>query len=111
MIDKNTAGVTTYLMYDEAGHVIGEYGSGGTLVQETVWMGDIPVATLQPNGNSISVYYIHTDQLNAPRVVTRPLDNGVEWRWDTDPFGTVAANQNPAGLGTFVYNLRFPGQY
>lgn len=33
------------------------------------------------------------------------------WRWDSDPFGTTQPNQNPAGLGTFVYNLRFPGQY
>ena len=33
------------------------------------------------------------------------------WRWDTDPFGTAAPNQNPSGLGTFIYNLRFPGQY
>jgi RHS repeat-associated protein len=33
------------------------------------------------------------------------------WRWDADPFGTAAPNQNPAGLGTFLYNLRFPGQY
>jgi RHS repeat-associated protein len=31
--------------------------------------------------------------------------------WDTDPYGTVAPNQNPQGQGTFVYNLRFPGQY
>ena len=33
------------------------------------------------------------------------------WRWDPDPFGTAAPNQNPYGLGTFIYNLRFPGQY
>jgi RHS repeat-associated protein len=33
------------------------------------------------------------------------------WRWDTDPFGTTAPNENPASLGTFTYNLRFPGQY
>jgi RHS repeat-associated protein len=25
--------------------------------------------------------------------------------------GTAAPNQNPYGFGTFVYNLRFPGQY
>ena len=74
-------------------------------------MGDTPIATLQPNGNGISVYYIHSDQLNAPRVITQPSTNTVAWRWDTDPFGTVAANQNPGGLGTFIYNLRFPGQY
>ena len=33
------------------------------------------------------------------------------WRWDTDPFGTTALNRNPQAQGTFVYNLRFPGQY
>jgi RHS repeat-associated protein len=74
-------------------------------------MGDVPVATLRPSGSTIATYYVHTDQVNTPRLVTRPSDNAIVWRWDTDPFGTVAPNQNPASLGTFIYNLRFPGQY
>jgi RHS repeat-associated protein len=111
MVQKSGNGGTTLLMYDEAGHLLGEYSSTGALVEETVWMGDVPVATLQPNGSGITIYYVHTDQLNAPRVITRLSDNAIAWRWDTDPFGTVAPNQNPAGLGSFVYNLRFPGQY
>jgi RHS repeat-associated protein len=74
-------------------------------------MGDVPVATLQPNGTGVSVYYIHTDHLNAPRRITRPADNTIVWRWDSEPFGTAAASQNPSGIGTFAYNLRFPGQY
>jgi RHS repeat-associated protein len=111
MIEKSGTGGTTLLMYDEAGHLLGEYTSGGALVQETVWMGDVPIATLRPNGSSISTYYIHTDQLNAPRVITQPSGNAIAWRWDTDPFGTVAPNQNPASLGTFISNPRFPGQY
>ncbi len=111
MIEKSGPGGSTYLMYDEAGHLIGEYSSGGALIEETVWMGDTPVATLQPNGSSISTYYVHTDQLNAPRVITQPSTNTVAWRWDTDPSGTVTPNQNPSGLGTLIYNLRFPGQY
>ena len=32
------------------------------------------------------------------------------WSWYSDPFGTDAANENPAGAGTFKYNLRFAGQ-
>ena len=53
---------TTLLVYDEAGHLLGEYASSNALVQETVWMGDIPVATLQPNGRtSIATYYVHTE--------------------------------------------------
>ena len=111
MVQKTGNGGTTLLMYDEAGHLLGEYSGTGALVEETVWMGDVPVATLQPNGTGTSIYYVHTDQLNAPRVITRPSDNAIAWRWDTDPFGTVTPNQNPAGLGSFAYNLRFPGQY
>jgi RHS repeat-associated protein len=111
MIEKSGTLGTTILMQDEAGHLIGEYTSTGRLVEETVWLGNVPVATLQPNGSGgVNIFYVHSDHLNTPRKVSRPSDNQLEWRWDTDPFGTVAANQNPAGLGTFVYDLRFPGQ-
>jgi RHS repeat-associated protein len=116
LIAKTVGSTTTLLVYDEAGHLLGEYSSTGTLIQETVWLGDIPVATLRPNGSTgctsaLCVFYVHTDQLNAPRKITQPSSNSLVWRWDADPFGTAAPNQNPAGLGTFVYNLRFPGQY
>jgi RHS repeat-associated protein len=111
LIQKTAGGVTTLLVYDEAGHLLGEYTSSGALIQETIWMGDIPVATLRPNGSAISIYYVETDQLNAPRVIVRTSDHYPVWRWDPDPFGTAAPNQNPFGIGTFVYNLRFPGQY
>ncbi len=48
--------------------------------------------------------------MNTPRQVTRATDNTQMWTWFSDPFGTTAANSNPAGAGTFKYNLRFPGQ-
>ncbi|MEQ1581468.1 MAG: RHS repeat-associated core domain-containing protein [Steroidobacteraceae bacterium] len=77
-----------------------------------MWLGDIPVATLRPNGGSVAVYYVHTDHLNTPRRISRPSDNVIVWRWDSDPFGTTAASQDPDGDSTnFVYNFRFPGQY
>jgi RHS repeat-associated protein len=56
-------------------------------------------------------YYVHTDHLGAPRKITRPSDNGLMWRWDTDTFGSIAPNSDRAGFGTFTYNLRYPGQY
>jgi RHS repeat-associated protein len=108
---KKSGTSVTLFVYDEAGHLLGEYDGSGNLIEETIWMGDVPVATLQPNGTGILVYYVHTDHLNTPRRITRPSDNAIVWRWDSEPFGTAAANQNPSGLGTFVYNLRFPGQY
>jgi len=101
---------TTLYMYDESGHLLGEYDGSGALVQETVWLGDTPVATLRPNGSSVDVFYVHTDHLNTPRLVTQPSGNAERWRWDSDPFGTNAANENPSGLGAFKYTLRFPGQ-
>jgi RHS repeat-associated protein len=103
---------TIYFDYDEAGHLVGEYNSTGGLVQETVWLGDIPVATLRPRtGGGFDVFYVHTDQLNTPRKVTRPSDNQLRWRWDPTPFGEGAPNENPSALGGFKYHLRFPGQY
>lgn len=57
------------------------------------------------------LYYIHTDHLNTPRLITNQAQQAV-WRWDqAEPFGTYPANDNPSGLGVFEFNLRFPGQY
>jgi RHS repeat-associated protein len=112
MIEKSNSSGTMMFMQDESGHLLGEYNGSGSLVEETIWLGDIPVATLEPNGSGgVNIFYVHTDHLNAPRKVAQPTTGTLAWRWDTDPFGTAAPNQNPAGLGTFPYNLRFPGQY
>ncbi|MGO9802894.1 MAG: RHS repeat-associated core domain-containing protein [Steroidobacteraceae bacterium] len=112
MYEKSGTLGTTLFMQDEAGHLIGEYSGSGSLVEETIWLGDTPVATLQPNGSGgVNIFYVHTDHLNSPRKVAQSSSGGqLVWRWDTDPFGTAAPNQNPSGLGAFPYNLRFPGQ-
>ena len=111
-VKKVAGAVTTYFVYDEAGHLIGEYDGSGSLIQETVWLEDIPIATLRPNGGSVSIFYVHADHLNTPRRISRPSDNVIVWRWDSDPFGTDVANQDPDGdFNQFAYNLRFPGQY
>jgi RHS repeat-associated protein len=109
-ISRTASGVTTLYAYDEAGHLAGEYSSTGALIQETVWLGDIPVATLRQNGmGGVIVYYVHADHLNTPRLVT-DTSNNIRWRWDSDPFGSMIPNENPSSLGVFSYNLRFPGQ-
>lgn len=110
MVKKTGSVGTVYFVYDEAGHLLGEYDGSGNLIQETVWMEDIPVATLRPNGANVDLFYVHTDQLNTPRKVTRPSDNKMRWRWDMDAFGNGAPKNNPESLGAFDYNLRFPGQ-
>ena len=115
-VRKDTGGVVTYFVYDEQGHLLGEYDQSGSLIQETLWLEDLPVATLRPTGTgnptAIAIYYVHADHLGSPRVVTRPSDNAVVWQWDNlDPFGANPAIDNPSGLGVFKYALRFPGQY
>jgi RHS repeat-associated protein len=96
-------------VYDEAGHLLGEYDAAtGAPIAEHFFLGDWPVGVL---ANS-ALYYVHPDHLGTPRVVTQATDNAVVWRWESSqPFGGDLANQNPSGLGTFSYNLRFPGQY
>jgi RHS repeat-associated protein len=58
-----------------------------------------------------AIYYVHTDHLNAPRVLTNQAQQ-VVWRWENqEPFGKSLPEENPSGLGAFTFNLRFPGQY
>ncbi|WP_230585659.1 RHS repeat domain-containing protein [Ralstonia solanacearum] len=98
-------GVTRYV-YDEVGHLIGEYDQSGNAIQETVYLGDTPVATIK----NATPYYIYADQIDTPRVIT-DTNNLMVWRWDqTDPFGATLPDENPTSLGAFTYNLRFPGQ-
>jgi RHS repeat-associated protein len=109
---KKTGGSETYFVYDEAGRLIGEYDTNAAPIQETVWLGDTPVAVLKPTAPSgFALFYIWSDQLGTPRQIT-DTSNVSRWEWaHNDPFGNNTPNENPAGQGTFTYNLRFPGQY
>ncbi len=113
-ITKTNGGNTTQYFYDEQGHLIGEYDATGQPIQEIIWLGDLPVAVLKPAANSGAtpdIYYIHADHLGTPRKITRSNDNRVVWSWESEAFGNSLPDQNPSGLGDFVFNLRFPGQY
>jgi len=105
------------LAYDEAGHIIGEYNSAsGRAGKEFVYLGDIPVGVLEQvvtdQVHATNVYYVYSDHLNTPRLITRSPDGKMVWRWDSsDPFGLMPPNDNPAELGVFTFNLRMPGQY
>ncbi|MEB0011496.1 RHS repeat-associated core domain-containing protein [Glaciimonas sp. Gout2] len=109
-------GLNSYI-YDKAGHLIGEYDAHHQVIQETVFLGDIPVTVMrQRSGNDgkstvTELFYIYADHANTPRVITDARDNQIVWRWDhADPFGILPPHENPSGLGNFTYNPRFPGQ-
>ena len=82
------------------------------MVQETVYLGDMPVVVLKRNAaGQMLVHYIFADHLDTPKMIVRASDNKVVWQWlGNDPFGAVQPMENPSGLGAFVYNLRLPGQ-
>ena len=89
-----------FFAYDEAGHLIGQYGSTGGAISETVWLGDLPVAVLQPAGR----FYIAPDHLGAPHQIT-DAGGAVVWQWDHDPFG----NGDPVVTGGFSYEPALSG--
>jgi len=106
----------TYYVYDEEGKLLGEYDANGVPLYETIYLG-LPVGVVKQTGTAgasdiaISLYNVSTDQIGAPRIITRQSDEAVVWRWDTaEAFGGTAPDQNPSGLGTFSFNQRFPGQ-
>jgi RHS repeat-associated protein len=104
---------TFHFAYDEGGHLLGVYDAAGARIEELVWFGDIPVATIRtsPTGG-VGFFYIHTDNLNTPVRLTRQEDNAVMWRWDHDPYGGGATNDDADANNAFVFfNLRFAGQY
>ncbi len=79
-------------------------------IQEYVWYDDTLVGILRGSPASFAVYSVETDHLGTPRQV-RDVNRQLRWQWDSDPFGSILPNANPAGLGNFTLNLRFPGQY
>lgn len=121
----------TQFYYDAEGHLIAEVdASVGTgtatkpVKREYIWLGDTlvaviagatPTATISAT-NTAAIYYVHTDHLDTPRMVTDTAGSR-RWTWDimsTEPFGTTAANEAPAGQAAaqaFTLNIRFPGQY
>ncbi|MEO7885185.1 MAG: RHS repeat-associated core domain-containing protein, partial [Polaromonas sp.] len=106
----------SYYVYDEAGKLLGEYDANGTPLYETIYLGS-PVGVVKQTGTAaggdiaISLYNVWTDQIGAPRIITRQSDEAVVWRWDTaEPFGAAVPDQDPNSLGAFSYNPRLPGQ-
>ncbi len=93
----------SFVSYDESGQIIGEYTYRGSAVNETIYVGNIPVAV----GTATGVYFINPDHLNAPRVLT-DMNGDFKSFWPFVPFGErgLIAEGKPVN-----YNARFPGQF
>ena len=97
---------STSYAYDERGQLLYELAAAGAT--DYLYLDGLPVGVVVGG----QIYYVETDQLGTPREVAN-TSNGLRWKWDYfgTTFGETAPNQNPSGLGTFTFNLRFPGQY
>jgi RHS repeat-associated protein len=89
--------------YNESGQLLGEYGASN---RDYIWMGNLPVATVDITGAVASVYFVTADSLGTPRAIT-DVSGAQIWQWpyQSNPFG-----EKPA-IGSYAYGLRFPGQY
>ncbi|WP_265531016.1 RHS repeat-associated core domain-containing protein [Xanthomonas sontii] len=99
----------TYTLYDESGHWLGDYDNNGAVVQQAIWLDDLPVGVLAKT----TLRYVQADHLGTPRAVIDPVRDVAIWRWDLkgEAFGTTAPDQDPDKDGTaFVFDMRFPGQ-
>lgn len=111
--------------YDDEGHLLAEHDANSKKVlREYIWLGDIPVGVIAgstptqavASDNAATLYYVHTDHLNTPRLITDAA-GAQRWSWDmltAEPFGASAPNEAPQGQAQaqqFSFNLRFPGQY
>jgi RHS repeat-associated protein len=95
--------------YDEAGHLIGEYG---TTNRDYVWLGDLPVAVvdnvISGSVTTSTVNYVTADQLGTPRAMSNAAGTVIwQWAYQGNPFG----EQQPTSSTGYVLNLRYPGQY
>jgi RHS repeat-associated protein len=87
--------------YDLSGRLLGSYDASGAAREEIVWLGDLPVATVQGG----VAYAIAPDHLGAPHQIVNASNQQV-WFWDHDPFGQGL----PVAAAGFSHDLRFPGQ-
>jgi len=88
--------------YNEASQLIGEYG---TTNRDYIWLGSLPIAVVD-NVPTSTISYVHADGLGTPRAISDSAGNTIwQWAYQSNSFG----EQSPTG--SYVYNLRFPGQY
>jgi RHS repeat-associated protein len=115
-VAKTQGAATQRFVYDEAGRLIYETGSGSP--RTYLWSDDAPIAII--DGTALTGYIV-PDNLGTPRAITDSAGTAI-WRWDqvagstttggSAVFGQGAANTDPDGNGTHVtFNPRFPGQY
>jgi RHS repeat-associated protein len=84
---------------------LAESDDAGNTLTEYVWFDDMPIALVANVDTSPSLYFVHTDHLDRPIMMT-DANKAIVWQADYNPFGGVNSI-----TGSATNNLRFPGQY
>jgi RHS repeat-associated protein len=99
---RSVAGGVSLFQYDQAGHLLAEVNAAGQTTVEYVYVGDRPLATIEPLTGKVS--YLHTDHLGTPQVAT-DAGRAVVWKARYEPFGAAKVVTS-----LVAQNLRLPGQ-
>jgi RHS repeat-associated protein len=91
--------------YNEGSQLLGEYGNSS---RDYIWLGDLPVATVDTASGISSVNYVHADGMSTPRAITDATGASI---WQLAYKGNAFDEQQPSSASVYSYNLRFPGQY
>ena len=109
---KKTVGTTTTYYLWSGDRLLAEYGGDGTLQRRYLYAdGYTPVQVHHITGATTTVYDVHTDHLDTPRLLTNST-GAVVWRSRHQAFGKAHITTDPDGDGTaLAFPFRFPGQY
>jgi RHS repeat-associated protein len=90
---------------------VGTHNFQWRMVQDSTRFGAFTTNVAVSVQQAQSLYYVHADHLNTPRLVADATGTTV-WRWDqAEPFGGNPANEDPdANSVAFDLPLRLPGQ-
>jgi RHS repeat-associated protein len=109
---------TVLYSYDEQDRLVSEVKGDGSPIRAYIWADENLIGQAEYKVNATNtgyevarVLYYELDHLGTPRQA-RLYSGEAQWRWESDGYGSTAANEDPDGNGQLTtVNLRFPGQY
>jgi RHS repeat-associated protein len=90
-------------IYDRSGHVLAESDAQGNVMDEFIWLDDMPVGFVSGG----TLYFVHPDHLGTPQKIT-DVNQNIAWDEAADPF---MFSQQITANAPVTMNLRLPGQY